>query len=146
VAARDDIVDRGVLHQVATRAGQNRRGDVLLIDGHRECDHASSGVILDDLLDGFDPVEIGHAQVHQDHGRAQLLCQTHAHPSEGSLRDHLDTGLRLEHRHEPGPEQIVVVDDENADPRPRIAPVVGNHRAIAASFRGHLPHTVMHWA
>jgi hypothetical protein len=55
------------------------------------------------------------------------------------LADHLDTRLCSKDGLESAPEQIVVVDDENADPRRRIAAVLRAPRAIHVTFSADLP-------
>jgi hypothetical protein len=72
-------------------------------------------VSLEDLARGLWAVEIGHADVHQDDVGAEFVGEPDAHPSTRRLGDDLDVLLRAEQRREPGPKQVVVIDNEHAN-------------------------------
>jgi hypothetical protein len=73
------------------------------------------GQELLDLLGGLDPGALGHADVHQDHVRHQLLGLLDRLDAVGGLSDYLDVRLVLEDHLQAAPEQRVVVADHYAE-------------------------------
>ena len=79
-----ELLDPGVLQQVATRARAHRGHDRVVVE-HGEDEHGDVGVVLDDLSGGRDPVQAGHLQVHEHDVGAQRAREL----------DRLGTGGRL---------------------------------------------------
>ena len=60
-------------------------------------------------------VELGHLQVHQQHIRRGMPDDGHRLPAVGGLPDHFEVLLCRQQTLEPGPEDRVVVGDDDAD-------------------------------
>jgi hypothetical protein len=72
-----------------------------------------------------DPVEDRHADVHHDHVGLEPLGDIDPILAVGGLADHLDVRLVLEDHPEPGPNELLVVDQDHPDR--------GAHRSTAGS-------------
>src|SRR4051812_42055364 len=112
---RDDLLVRGLLEDVAARAGPERLADVAGIVLHRQDEHLRVGRLLLELREYVDTALAGHHHVEEDHVGLQR-----AGPEDGVLRvpslpHHLDVVLVLEQEPQPGPDDRVVVHDDDGD-------------------------------
>src|SRR5690606_13607468 len=86
---------------------------------------------------GGQPVHPGHLDVHEYHVGPQVCGEGHGGSAVTRLADHLDVRLRPENDPEPGPDQVLVVGEEDPD-RPaggpgRVGPDLRAHHDTAAS-------------
>ena len=110
-----DLVDRGVLEQVAGRAVLDRVVEVDLLVAHRQHDDAGGG---GDLLDGdarLDPGPLGHPDVHEDHVRDRAGRELRGGHAVPGLPHDLDVVLDPEQHGETAPEELLVVHDGHPD-------------------------------
>ena len=63
---------------------------------------------------GFDPVQLGHRDVHHDDIGTQLRGEFHGFPSIGGLADNLHVGLRAQDHFEALPDYGMVVNQQDA--------------------------------
>src|SRR5690606_2390955 len=79
--------------------------------------------VAGDPAGGLQPVELGHADVHQHHVGPQLAGERHGPGAVARLAHHLQVVLVAEDRPEPGPYQGLVVGQQHAD---HVAPFSGS--------------------
>ena len=72
-------------------------------------------VVLGDAAGGVEPVDAGHADVHEHDVGAMLERQAHRLLAVGRLADDGDVVLRVEQRPEAAPHQRLVVGDDDGD-------------------------------
>ena len=111
--ARHQVLDRRVLQEIAARAGEDRVHDVRVLLGDREHDDARERCDAGDVPRRIDAAHAGHVEVHDDDVRRELADDPHRLRSARRLADDLDA-LLLEQVPQAGPEEIVVVDDQDA--------------------------------
>jgi hypothetical protein len=122
LALRDDadacgeLLGRHVLEQEAARAGSQRLVDVLVEVERREHQHPHGRVAaeLGHPPRRLDPVELRHADVHQDDVRLELAGELHRLGAVGRLADHVEVVLGVEDHPEAGADEGLVVGDEDA--------------------------------
>ena len=90
--------------------------DVFVLVGDRQHEHARQRGHGRDLLDRLDPRHSRHVQVHHDHVRRDLAHQPDGVGSVIGFAGDLHAAL-LEEVAQAGAEQVVVVDEQNADAR-----------------------------
>jgi len=116
----------GVFEQKAPGTSLQRAAHVLVEIERGDHDHRQR--VLDagagELAGGFDPVDLGHADVEQAHVWAQCAGQRHCFPTVGGFADDLDAGLDVEDHGQSGTDDVLVVGDEHAD-RHVVAPLLG---------------------
>jgi hypothetical protein len=95
--------------------GLDRVEQVVLLVAHGEHDDAGRGKDLPDHPGGIDAVLVGHADVHEDDVRGELLHLGHRLEAIARLSDDLDALLGLEHHAQPAAEPLVVIGDEDPD-------------------------------
>jgi hypothetical protein len=151
----DELLGRHVLEQEPARTGPDGGVDVLVAVEGREHQHAGRVRVrgVEELPGRFDPIEAGHADVHQHHVRAEPpTLGDRVRPVVG-LADHLEVVLGIEDQSEPRTHQGLVVDDDHpyeAAVRPDrlVGPsrLLGGHRAahgatsaVAASWTSSAP-------
>src|SRR5918912_56345 len=66
------------------------------------------------LARGCPPVDVRHADVHQDHVWLELARQLDGLPAGGSLADHLQVRFWTEHGTQAQPSKLVIVGDDYA--------------------------------
>ena len=64
---------------------------------------------------GGDAVQRGHPDVHQDHIGSVMLGEPHPLVAVGRLCDHLNVGLAIQNEPEAGPDESLIVDDEDSN-------------------------------
>ena len=106
-----------VLEQEPAGTGAQRLDDVLVgIERGQDEDPGVRGdAVADDAARRRDPVEHRHADVHHDDVGLEALGDLDALLAVGGLADDLDVGLVLEDHPEPGPHQLLVVDQDHPD-------------------------------
>ena len=104
---------RDVLQQVAVGAGLDRLIQIVLLVGDGEHEDLGAGQHLPDAPGGFDPVDPGHAYVHEHHIWGQPLGLGDGGLPVLRLGDHLDVLLRTQHDVEAATEQRLVVGDQD---------------------------------
>src|SRR5215217_1664867 len=77
---------------------------------------------LAQLCRGLDTVKPRHADVHQDHIRAQLRQALYGLPAVDALGDDLESIARGEDPRQTGPDDRLVVDERHADHRVAASP------------------------
>lgn len=112
----DEPLRRRVLQEKACGTRLQGPVDVFVRVERREDDDAWWGGCSHQFPGGAQSVQDGHADVHQHHvdvgiSGGKLECFA----SVSSFTDHLEVGLFLEDRPEPGANQRLVVDEQDAD-------------------------------
>src|SRR5437588_1095903 len=118
VNRRDELVRGRRLQQEPRRAGPERVDDVLVEVECREHQHANPVSALDDAPSGVDPVQPGHADVHQHDVRSRFAGTLDGLVSVARLPDHLEVRLGVEDQPETGSHERLVVGEQNADHAP----------------------------
>ena len=111
--AAHQLLDRRVLEQVAARAGEDRVHHVVVLVGDRQHEDARERRDRRDLPRRLDAAHARHVQVHDDDVRRELAHEPERLVAVGRLADDLDA-LLLEQVAQAGPEQVVVVDEQDA--------------------------------
>ena len=110
-----ELVGARVLEQEAARAGAEGFVDVVVeVEGGQDQD-AGRSVAGGDPACRLDPVEVRHADVHQDDVGAQRLGGVERGEAVGGLADDLEVGLGVEDDAEAGADELLVVGDQDAD-------------------------------
>ena len=86
-----------LLEQKAHGAGGGGGFDIRIITVRGEHDHLGVRADLEQLAGGFETIEPGHGDVHQDHVGVKLLHQIHRLAPVGRFADHFQAGLQLQH-------------------------------------------------
>ena len=107
------LVDRRVLEQVAAGAGDDRVHHVGVLVRDRQHEHAGQRREHRDLPRRLDAADPRHVQVHDDDVGRDLADGAQRLGAVVALADHLDA-LLLEQVAQPGPEQVVVVHEQDA--------------------------------
>jgi hypothetical protein len=135
--ARDDpdgaeqLVRRRVLDEEAAGAGPQSVDDVLVHverGHHQHPDRRSSGQ-PDDPAGRVDPGQAGHADIHHDDVRPELLGQAHRLFAVTGLGDHGHVRLGVQTGPDRCPHQGLVIGDDHLD----------GHRAITGPILRHAP-------
>src|SRR4029450_13026447 len=122
-----------------TSAGPRLEGAVdVLVEVERRDDHHGERI-----LDGrpsqrtcrLEPVELGHADVEQADIGSQLAGEGDGFPAVPRLADHVDVGLGVEDHAQPGPDDLLVVGDEDADVH-RLGPARGSTASTTQPWSG----------
>ena len=123
VAVRDDVdrvdelLGRRVLEQEPARADSQRLVHVLVeVEGREDEDARALLLPVEQSAGRLEPVDVRHADVHQDHVRLHAVRGVHRLRAVGRLADDLDVLLGVEDHPESRPNERLVVDDEDADP------------------------------
>ena len=111
----DEIGGTHVFEQEAARARTDGGIDVFVEVERGQDEDPRRAAGRDDLSRGLDPVETGHADVHQDHVRLELPCEAHGvFPVLGLAHD-LEVGTRLDDQREAAAHERLIVDDQHPD-------------------------------
>ena len=126
---------RGVLDQEPARPGPEGLVGVLVgVEGGEDHDLGRVGQ-GPQLAGGGDAVQHRHADVHERHLGGGAAGQRDRLGAVGGLPDHLDAVVRVQQGHEPGPDQLLVVDHQDPDPGPSWG-IGGGRRPGRGSRRG----------
>ena len=109
--AGDELVDRGVLEEVAAGARHDGVDDVRIVVRDREHDHPRQRGARRDLPDRVDAGGARHVQIHDDDVGCELADEAKRHVAVLGLARDLDL-LLGEQILETRPEQVVVVDEQ----------------------------------
>ena len=112
---RGDLVFIGVLEQVAACAGTHRGQQQLVVLEHREHDDADRRVGGGDAAGRLDPVELGHAQVHDDEIGGELIGELDDFVSVGGDGDDVDAVELADQMGEAVAEDGMVVGDDDTE-------------------------------
>jgi len=113
VQGRDQLVGLHVLEQIAAGPALEGTNEVLLIRAGGEHGHVPGGIDPAQLPQDLDPPGPGHAQVEQHHIRCLDLGQAQPLRTVAHRVDHPDA-TPLQEFAQPGPEQSVIVDEQDA--------------------------------
>ena len=111
----DEIGFGGIFKQVALGAGFQGAQDVAFIGMHAEHDHENIWIGLRDLKGGFDAVEIGHADVHDDYVGLERFCKRDGFAAVAGLADDGEIGLLLDEQTETAADELVIIGEKNAN-------------------------------
>ena len=101
--------------KIALGAGFQCAQDVAFIRMHAEHDDGDLRIGLGDLKGGFDAVEIGHADVHDDHVGLQGFCEGDGFAAVVGFADHREIGLLLDQETQAAAHELVIVGEEDAN-------------------------------
>src|SRR5918992_643466 len=107
----------GVFDQEATGTAAQRLEYVLVqLEGAEDDDPGPGQLgVGGDLPGRGQPVQLRHTDVHEDEVGAHPLRLSHRGRAVACLPDHLDVGLRVKQRPDPGPHQRLVVGQQHLD-------------------------------
>ena len=111
--AGDQLVDGGVLQQVAAGAGHDGVHHVVVVDGDGQHDDAGPRRDARHLARRLDAGEPRHLQVHDDDVRRELADEAQRVAAVVGLSDDLEA-LFLEQAPQAAAEEVVVVDEQDA--------------------------------
>ena len=134
--ARGELLGRDVLEQEPGRAGAQRLVDVLVeVEGgeHQDAHRVLAG-LREQPPRRLDPVELGHADVHQHDVGLQPRGLLDGVEPVGRLADHLEVVLGVEDHAEPGAHERLVVGDQQADAQATLS-----SRTSSRKGRAHAP-------
>jgi hypothetical protein len=114
------------LQQIPASTGAHRREDGVVVIEHREHQHSHMRAGLCDRAGCGDPIDLGHVQIHHDNVRLQLIDQLDRSLPVVCLSDHVDVAVGSEQRDQPGPEDRVVVGDEDRQSLGHVCALVGS--------------------
>ena len=144
----DQLLGRLVLEDEAARACSQRLVDVLVEVERREDQHPRGAIGREDAPRRLEPVELRHADVHENDGRIESRRLLDGLEPVRRLRDDLDVLLAAEEHPEARPHHRLVVGDENADRHEPLPPI--GRRALRTNPpsrrrpRRHLPPVDLH--
>src|SRR5918996_1113478 len=135
VAAVDDadrlqkLLARGVFEEESGGAGTQGAEDVLVEVEGREHEHARRRLVscAREPRGALDAVHLGHGDVHEDHVRPQLACPLDRLGAVARLADDLKVVLRLQEEPEAGPDELLVIDQQQPDAH--LSPPIGSRAA-----------------
>src|SRR6478735_8514726 len=110
-----DLLDGGVLEQVAGGTVLDRLVEVGLLVGDGEHDDLGGRHGLLDRATGLDAGAARHPYVEQDHVGRGGDRQLGGGDAVGGLADHLDVDVSTQQHDEAAAEELLVVDDQDAD-------------------------------
>ena len=113
--AGDKLLGGDVLEQEPACTNPERVVDVLVhVEGGQHHDLRIGTVVTEQAASRLDPVDVGHADVHQHDVRPQAPRLRHRLSPVRRLADHLDVLFSLEDHAEAGADERLVVDDQHA--------------------------------
>ena len=105
----DQLLRHTLLEQVGARTGAQHLVHEVLLGVNRQRDDPRAGCIGQDAPGGVDAVDVGHADVHDDHVRRECPGLLDGLPAITGLADHGDIRLALQQRAQPLAQQRVIV-------------------------------------
>jgi hypothetical protein len=117
---RQQLLGPGTLEQEPRGACAQCAEDVVVLLESRQDQHPGCGSYPCQHIGGADPVQVGHANIHQHHIRGQPARLFDGLAPGSRLANDLDVGVGGEQFDQPGAHQAVVVGDQ--DPRHRRRP------------------------
>ena len=119
----EELLGRLVLQHEPAGARAERFVDVLVEVERRQDEDAGRGIGGDDAPGRLEPVELGHADVHQDDGRLEAGGLLDRLEAVARLGDDLDVLLAGEQHPKSGAHHRLVVGDEHANRHGRPPPI-----------------------
>jgi hypothetical protein len=113
VDGRDQRLGAGALDQEARSSGTQRSEHVVVLLEGGEDQNSRGRHVARQLAGRGDPVEVGHADVHEHDVGAEPPGSLDGLAPGGRLTDDLDRRIAREELDEPGPHEIVIVGDEH---------------------------------
>ena len=110
-----DLLDRGVLEEVAAGAALDGLVEVGLLVGHRQHHDLGGRHGLLDGDAGLDAGDLRHPYVEQHHVGRDRAGQLDAGSTVTGVADDVEAGLGVHQHLQPATEQLLVVDDDDAD-------------------------------
>lgn len=104
-----------VFLKVSSGAGPEHGGSDRLIIERRKPNDADRLSLMPDAPRGFNPVQVGHLNIHDDHVRLHMPRQLDGFQTVGGLCDHLQVGLAIDDPAQVSADDGVIVSDEDAD-------------------------------
>ena len=129
-------LDRGVLQEVAARAGEDRVGDVRVLVRDRQHDDARERRELGDLPGRVDTAHRRHVEIHHDDVGRELADMRNGVRARRGLADDLDP-LLLEEAAQARAEEILVVDEKHAKRLRRPRSLISTSSGTATPPSGH---------
>jgi hypothetical protein len=111
----EQLVDGHSLEQIGAGSCLECAVDVLVAVEGGEDDEAGGGRFGADAGDGVDAAELGELQVHEGDVGSEGAVEGDGFESVGGFADDLDAGHDLEERDETLADDVVVVDDQDAN-------------------------------
>ena len=108
----DEVVRADLLQQVASRAGEDRLEQRLVVGERREDEARGPRVQRADVAAGLDAVALLQADVEHGDIRVERVHASHRLLGGGRLADDLDVALGLEQVADAAPHDLVVVEQE----------------------------------
>lgn len=106
----EEIDVDGVLEEVAAGAGAEDFADVDRIFVHAEGEDAGLRVLLHDAAGGFDAVEFGHGDIHDNHVGLQFAAHRYGVAAVAGFANNFHVGLGAEDHAEALADDGVVID------------------------------------
>ena len=104
-----------IFEQIPVRPGADGREDFVIFAEAGQDQHLHLGVLRQDLLRGFHPIHVRHAQIQQDHVRVELRRQLHRLQAAAALPNHLHVLLHLDEQAQPLAHHGVVIHQQHTD-------------------------------
>jgi hypothetical protein len=117
VDGRDQLLGAGALEQEAGGPRAEGPEDVVVLLEGREDDDPGLGRRLEHGPGRLDPIDARHPDIHQHDVRTQPPGRGGRLGAVAGLARHLDGRVAGEHGAQPGPHEVVVVDDQHSDAR-----------------------------
>ena len=117
----DQVLGQHVFQEEPAQPGTQSLVDVLVeIEGreHQDRDRLIRVRVVHDAARGLEPVQIGHLDVHQHDVGFRLRARATASRPSAASPSHPDARLRFEDRPETGPDERLVVSDQDRDALP----------------------------
>src|SRR6201996_1716500 len=110
-----DLLGAGVFGQVAAGAGAERVDDRVVVGVGGEHDDLNIGAAVAELTGGGGAVQMGHAQIHQDHVGLGLLGQPECFLAVGGGPHHLDIGQQAQEHGQAFAHHPLVIGGQHPD-------------------------------
>lgn len=109
------LLGGAALLKVSSGAGLKHGGSDGLIIERRKTNDADRLSLIPDAPRGFNPVQLGHLNIHDDHVRLSVPSQLDGFQTIGGLGDHLQVGLAIDDPTQVSADHGVIVSNEDAD-------------------------------
>lgn len=105
----------GILEKVALGSGANGADDVPFIAMHAEDEDAGLRGLAQDALDGFDAVQLLHADINHRYVGEMQFGLFNGLAAGGGFGDHQQIGIFLENAAHSGAKEAMIIGEKNAD-------------------------------
>src|SRR5215212_1840025 len=114
----NQVCARGVFEQITDCAGADRVQHPLFRFISRQCQDPYGWKFIVNLASGFDPIDNGHIQIHQDDIRLQFTDHFHGLGAIGCRADYLNALRRAENGGQAFPDHLLIIANQNSDHDP----------------------------